>query len=229
MLAGGTESVIGALCIAGFSNAKALSTRNNEPHRASRPFDRERDGFVMGEGAAVVILEALEHAIDRGATIYAEMIGYAMSGDAYHITAPAPEGEGAVQSMQAALRDAGLRPEEVDYINAHGTSTPHNDANETLAIKRVFGDHAYRIAVSSIKSMVGHTLGAAGAIEAAATVLSLKHGIVPPTINYEYPDPECDLDYVPNKARELPIQVALNNSFGFGGTNATTVFRRYGE
>lgn len=229
MLAGGTEAVIAPLCIAGFTNCKALSTRNDEPERASRPFDKERDGFVMGEGAAVLILEALEHARDRGATIYAEVIGYGRSGDAYHITAPAPEGEGAVQSMQGALRDAGLSPEAVDYINAHGTSTPYNDANETLAIKRVLGERAYRIAVSSIKSMVGHTLGAAGAMEAAATVLSLKHGIVPPTINYEHPDPECDLDYVPNKARELPIQVALNNSFGFGGTNATTVFRRYSE
>lgn len=229
MVAGGTEAVIAPLCIAGFTNCKALSTRNHEPERASRPFDKERDGFVMGEGAAVLILEALEHARDRGATIYAEVIGYGRSGDAYHITAPAPEGEGAVQSMQEALRDAGLPPGAVDYINAHGTSTPYNDANETLAIKRVLGEHAYRIAVSSIKSMVGHTLGAAGAMEAAATVLSLKHGIVPPTINYEHPDPECDLDYVPNKARELPIQVALNNSFGFGGTNATTVFRRYSE
>ncbi|MFQ5959876.1 MAG: beta-ketoacyl-ACP synthase II [Candidatus Methylomirabilales bacterium] len=229
MLAGGTEAVIAPLCIAGFTNCKALSTRNHEPERASRPFDKGRDGFVMGDGAAVLILEALEHALDRGATIYAEMIGYGMSGDAYHITAPAPEGEGAVQSMQEALREARLSPEVVDYINAHGTSTPYNDANETLAIKRVFGDHAYRLMVSSIKSMVGHTLGAAGAIEAAATVLSLKHGIVPPTINYEYPDPECDLDYVPNTAREVPIQVALNNSFGFGGTNATTVFRRYAE
>lgn len=229
MLAGGTEAVIGSLCVAGFSSCKALSTRNTEPERASRPFDKERDGFVMGEGAAVLVLEALEHALDRGATIYAEVIGYGMSGDAYHVTAPAPEGEGAVQSMQAALRDAGISPEEVDYINAHGTSTPYNDSNETLAIKRVFGDHAYQLAVSSIKSMVGHTLGAAGAIEAAATSLSLKSGIMPPTINYEYPDPECDLDYVPNKARELPIRVAMNNSFGFGGTNATTVFRRYGE
>jgi 3-oxoacyl-[acyl-carrier-protein] synthase II len=229
MLAGGTEAVIAPLCVAGFTNCKALSTRNDEPERASRPFDKERDGFVMGEGAGVLVLEALENALDRGATIYAELIGYGMSGDAYHVTAPAPEGEGAVQSMQEALRDAGLPAVAVGYINAHGTSTPYNDANETLAIKRVFGDHAYRIAVSSIKSMVGHTLGAAGAIEAAATVLSLKHRIVPPTINYEHPDPDCDLDYVPNKARELQVQIALNNSFGFGGTNATTVFRRYGE
>jgi 3-oxoacyl-[acyl-carrier-protein] synthase II len=227
MLAGGTEAVIAPLCVAGFSNCKALSTRNNEPERASRPFDKERDGFVMGEGSAVLIVEALDHALDRGATIYAEVIGYAMSADAYHVTAPAPGGEGAVASMQGALRDAGLAPEGVDYINAHGTSTPYNDANETLAIKRVFGEHAYRLAVSSIKSMIGHTLGAAGAIEAAATVLSLTHGILPPTINYEYLDPDCDLDYVPNKAREVPIRVALNNSFGFGGTNATTAFRRY--
>ena len=229
MLAGGTEAVISNLCIAGFNNCKALSTRNDEPERASRPFDKERDGFVMGEGAGVLILEALDHALDRGAPIYAEVIGYGMSGDAYHVTAPAPEGEGAVQSMEGAIRDAGIPPEAVDYINAHGTSTPYNDANETLAIKRVFGDHAYRIPVSSIKSMIGHTLGAAGAIEAAATVLTLKHGIVPPTINYEFPDPDCDLDYVPNKAREVTVQLALNNSFGFGGTNATTVFRRYEE
>ncbi len=227
MLAGGTEAVIAPLCVAGFSSCKALSTRNDEPERASRPFDKERDGFVMGEGAAVLILEALDHALDRGATIYAEVIGYAMSADAYHVTAPAPGGEGAAQSMRGALRDAGLAPEAVDYINAHGTSTPYNDANETLAIKTVFGEHAYRLAVSSIKSMIGHTLGAAGAIEAGATVLSLTHGILPPTINYEYPDPDCDLDYVPNKAREVLIRVALNNSFGFGGTNATTAFRRY--
>ena len=229
MLAGGTEAVIAPLCVAGFSACKALSTRNGEPERASRPFDKERDGFVMGEGAAVLILEVLEHALDRGAKIYGEVTGYGMSGDAYHITAPAPEGEGAVQSMQRALQDAGLRPEEVDYINAHGTSTPYNDANETVAIKRVFGDHAYRMPVSSIKSMIGHTLGAAGAIEGAATILSVKHGVVPPTINYENSDPDCDLDYVPNKARELLIQFALNNSFGFGGTNATLVFRRYDE
>lgn len=229
MLAGGTEAVISNLCIAGFNNCKALSTRNDEPERASRPFDKERDGFVMGEGAGVLILEALDHALDRGAPIYAEVIGYGMSGDAYHVTAPAPEGEGAVQSMEKAIRDAGILPETVDYINAHGTSTPYNDVNETLAIKRVFGDHAHRMPVSSIKSMIGHTLGAAGAIEAAATVLTLKHGIVPPTINYEFPDPDCDLDYVPNKAREVTVQLALNNSFGFGGTNATTVFRRYEE
>jgi len=227
MLAGGTEAVIAPLCVAGFSACKALSMRNGEPERASRPFDKERDGFVMGEGAGVLILEALEHALDRGATIYGEVRGYGMSGDAYHVTAPAPDGEGAVQSMQRALRDAGIRPGEVDYINAHGTSTPYNDANETLAIKRVLGDHAYTIAISSIKSMIGHTLGAAGAIEAVATLLSLRHGVVPPTINYENQDPDCDLDYVPNKSRELSIEVALNNSFGFGGTNATTVFRRY--
>ena len=227
MLAGGTEAVIAPLCVAGFSACKALSNRNDEPERASRPFDKERDGFVMGEGAAVLILESLDHALDRGAAIYGEVIGYGMSGDAYHVTAPAPEGEGAVQSMRCAIQDSGLRPEEVDYINAHGTSTPYNDANETLAIKRLFGNHAYRIPVSSIKSMIGHTLGAAGAMEAVATILSLKQGLIPPTINYEYPDPDCDLDYVPNNAREHLIQVALNNSFGFGGTNATMVFRRY--
>jgi 3-oxoacyl-[acyl-carrier-protein] synthase II len=229
MLAGGTEAVIAPLCVAGFSNCKALSTRNDDPERASRPFDKERDGFVMGEGAAVLVLETLEGALERGARIYAEVVGYGMSADAYHMTAPAPGGEGAVQSMQAALADAGLPPDAVDYINAHGTSTPYNDANETLAIKRVFGDHAFRLAVSSIKSMIGHTLGAAGAIEAAATILSLKHGLLPPTINYQYPDPDCDLDYVPNTARDASIRVALNNSFGFGGTNATTVFRRYSD
>jgi 3-oxoacyl-[acyl-carrier-protein] synthase II len=229
MLAGGSEAVISSLCVAGFSNCKALSTRNSEPERASRPFDKERDGFVMGEGAAVLLLEALESALNRGATIYAEVIGYGMSADAYHVTAPAPEGEGAFRSMQHAVCDAGLRPEEVDYINAHGTSTPYNDVNETIAIKRLFGPHAYRLAVSSIKSMIGHTLGAAGAIEGVATILSLKRGILPPTINYDFPDPECDLDYVPNKARQVPIRVALNNSFGFGGTNATLAFRRYEE
>jgi 3-oxoacyl-[acyl-carrier-protein] synthase II len=229
MLAGGSEAVISPLCVAGFSSCKALSTRNAEPERASRPFDKERDGFVMGEGAAVLILEALESALDRGATIYAEVVGYGMSADAHHVTAPAPEGDGAFRSMQQALVDASLRPEEVDYINAHGTSTPYNDLNETIAIKRLFGPHAYRLKVSSIKSMIGHTLGAAGAIEGVATILSVRHGILPPTINYEFPDPECDLDYVPNRAQEVPIRVALNNSFGFGGTNATVAFRRYEE
>ncbi|MBI2080161.1 MAG: beta-ketoacyl-ACP synthase II [candidate division NC10 bacterium] len=225
MIAGGTEAVIVPLTIAGFAVMRALSTRNDEPARASRPFDKDRDGFVMGEGAGVVILEALETAVRRGAPILAEVIGYGMSADAHHITAPAPEGEGAVRSMQAALEDGGVRPDEVDYINAHGTSTPYNDRNETQAIKRLFGAHASRLAVSSTKSMTGHLLGAAGGIEAVATVLTLRRGILPPTINYETPDPDCDLDYVPNKPREASVRVALSNSFGFGGTNATLVFR----
>lgn len=227
MIAGGTEAVIASLCIAGFSQIKALSTRNEDPSRASRPFERDRDGFVMGEGAAILILESLEHAEARGAAIYAEIIGYGMSADAYHVTAPAPEGVGAYQAMQLAVADAGLRPEEIDYVNAHGTSTPQNDVNETLAIKRLFGAHAGRMPVSSIKSMVGHLLGAAGGIEAAATCLTLKHGVIPPTVNYENPDPACDLDYVPNKAREASVRLAISNSFGFGGTNATLAFRRF--
>jgi 3-oxoacyl-[acyl-carrier-protein] synthase II len=225
MIAGGTEAVIVPLTIAGFAVMKALSTRNDEPARASRPFDKDRDGFVMGEGAGVVILEALETAVRRGAPVLAEVVGYGMSADAHHITAPAPEGEGAVRSMQAALEDGGVRPEEVGYINAHGTSTPYNDRNETQAIKRLFGAHASRLAVSSTKSMTGHLLGAAGGIEAVATVLALRRGILPPTINYETPDPDCDLDYVPNKPREASVRVALSNSFGFGGTNATLAFR----
>ncbi len=227
MLAGGAEAVITPLTIAGFCSMKALSTRNEAPQRASRPFDKERDGFVMGEGSGILVLEFLERARARGARIYAEIVGYGMSADAYHVTAPAPEGEGAVRSMTLALQDAGLRSEEIDYINAHGTSTRYNDANETQAIKRVFGEHAYRLAVSSTKSMTGHLLGAAGGIEAVATVLSVFHDTVPPTINYEVPDPECDLDYVPNTARSLSVRAALSNSFGFGGTNATLAFRKY--
>ena len=227
MFAGGTEAVISPLTIGGFGAMKALSTRNDAPQRASRPFDKGRDGFVMGEGAGVLILEELDHALHRGARIYAELNGYGMSADAYHMTAPDPEGAGAIASMVLALEDAALQPEEVDYINAHGTSTPAGDAAETKAIKKVFGDYAYRLAVSSIKSMTGHLLGAAGGVEAVATALTLHYGVIPPTINYDEPDPECDLDYVPNRARQAQVRVAFSNSFGFGGTNATLVFKRY--
>jgi 3-oxoacyl-[acyl-carrier-protein] synthase II len=227
MIAGGSEAVITPLTIGGFSAMKALSTRNEEPHRASRPFDKGRDGFVMGEGAGVLVLEEMERAVRRGVKIYAELVGYGMSADAYHMTAPEPEGLGAIASMRLALEAAGLKPEDVDYINAHGTSTPVGDTAETKAIKQVFGDHAYRLAVSSVKSMTGHLLGAAGGVESLATALTLHHGIIPPTINYDEPDPECDLDYVPNKARQAEMRVALSNSFGFGGTNATLVFKRY--
>lgn len=229
MIAGGTEASITPLALAGFSSLHALSTRNEEPSRASRPFDKNRDGFVMGEGAGVLILESLEHAQQRGATIYAEMVGYGMTSDAYHITSPGPEGEGAARAMKRALSDAGLASEEIDYINAHGTSTELNDINETKAIKSVFGEHAYKLAVSSTKSMTGHLLGAAGGVEAIACVLALKDQVIPPTINYEEPDPECDLDYVPNEARKASIQTALSNSLGFGGHNATIVFRAYDE
>ncbi len=227
MVAGGSEAVITPLTIGGFCAMKALSTRNDAPHRASRPFDKGRDGFVMGEGSGVLILEELEHARRRGAKIYAELVGYGMSADAYHMTAPEPKGMGAITSMRLALEDAGLTPNNVDYINAHGTSTPVGDAAETTAIKKVFGDHAYRLAVSSVKSMTGHLLGAAGGVESLATVLTIYHGLIPPTINYDEPDPECDLDYVPNKARQAEVRVALTNSFGFGGTNATLVFKKY--
>jgi 3-oxoacyl-[acyl-carrier-protein] synthase II len=227
MIAGGSESVITPLTIAGFANMKALSIRNEAPQKASRPFDQERDGFVMGEGAGILVLEALEAALKRGANIYAEVIGYGLTADAYHMTAPDPEGRGVVNCMQMALRDAGIPPAAVDYINAHGTSTPHNDKHETTAIKRVFGAHAYRLAVSSTKSMTGHLLGAAGGVEAAFCVLALKHGIMPPTINYEHPDPDCDLDYVANHARHAEMNVALSNSFGFGGTNACIILRKY--
>ena len=224
---GGTESVICPLAVGGFSAMKALSTRNDDPTTASRPFDRDRDGFVISEGAGMMVLEELEAAKRRGATIYAEIIGYGQTSDAFHIAAPPEDGEGAARCMAAALRDAGLNPEEIDYINAHGTSTPLNDKCETLAIKRVFGEHAYKLAISSTKSMTGHMLGAAGGIEAAFTVLSLHHGIVPPTANLHHPDPDCDLDYVPLTARKTRIEVAMSNSFGFGGTNGVVVFRRY--
>ena len=227
MLAGGAEAIIIPLTIAGFCAMKAMSTRNDEPTKASRPFDAERDGFVCGEGGGVVLVEALEHAQRRDARIYGEIVGYGMTGDAHHLTAPDPEGDGAARAMTAALRDGGLAASEVGYINAHGTSTPYNDKFETLAIKRVFGDHARRLAVSSTKSMTGHLLGAAGGIEAIATLLALHNGLLPPTINYETPDPDCDLDYVPNQARKQDVEVALSNAFGFGGTNATLAFRKY--
>jgi 3-oxoacyl-[acyl-carrier-protein] synthase II len=226
-ITGGTESVICPLAVGGFSAMKALSTRNDAPTAASRPFDRDRDGFVISEGAGMMVLEELEAAKRRGATIYAEIIGYGQTSDAYHIAAPPENGEGAARCMAAALRDAGVNPEDVDYINAHGTSTPLNDKCETLAIKSVFGTHAHKLAVSSTKSMTGHMLGAAGGIEAAFTVLSLHHGVLPPTVNLENPDSDCDLDYVPLVARKVAIETAMSNSFGFGGTNGVVVFRRF--
>lgn len=229
IIAGGSEAAIHPLSVAGFKNMGALSTRNDAPERASRPFDAERDGFVIGEGAGVVVLEALEHAQSRGAQIYAELVGYGATADAFHVTAPDESGAGAAAAMDRALRDAGLPPEAVDYINAHGTSTPLNDRIETQAIRTVFGPHADRLAVSSTKSMIGHLMGAAGAVEAIACIKSLETGWVHPTINYEHPDPDCDLDYVPNKARRLDPHVALSNSFGFGGHNGCLVFRRWEE
>jgi 3-oxoacyl-[acyl-carrier-protein] synthase II len=224
MIAGGTEAAITPLSIAGFSSARALSTRNDEPEKASRPFELNRDGFVMGEGAGVLILEELEHALNRGAKIYAELVGFGSTADAYHVTSPAPEGEGAARAMKKALADAKLQPSDIQYINAHGTSTYYNDLNETKAIKSVLGSD---VLVSSTKSMTGHLLGAAGAIEAIITALTLVHQIIPPTINYEVPDPECDLDYVPNQARKSKIEAALTNSFGFGGHNAVLALRRF--
>jgi 3-oxoacyl-[acyl-carrier-protein] synthase II len=225
MLAGGSEAILLPLVFCGFDSLRALSPRNDAPERASRPFDAGRDGFVMGEGAGILVLEELERARARGACIHAELRGYGMTADAHHPTLPAPEGDGPARAMALALADAGLRHEEVGYINAHGTSTPFNDANETLAIKRVFGAHAGRLAVSSIKSMIGHLLGAAGALAAISTALALREGILPPTINYETPDPQCDLDYVPNAARRAPARVALVNAFAFGGTNAVLAFQ----
>ncbi|MFH1798796.1 MAG: beta-ketoacyl-ACP synthase II [Candidatus Omnitrophota bacterium] len=227
MAAGGSESAITKMGFGGFCALKALSTRNNDPERASRPFDLERDGFVMGEGAAVVILEELKHALKRGANIYCEIVGYGMSGDAYHMTAPDPCGDGAARCMRASLKDAGLNPEDVDYINAHGTSTPLNDKMETDAIKSVFGEYAYKLAVSSTKGVTGHLLGATGGAELIACAKAIEHKILPPTINYEYPDPECDLDYVPNVAREFDVEVALSNSLGFGGHNVTLVVKKF--
>jgi 3-oxoacyl-[acyl-carrier-protein] synthase II len=227
VLAGGAEAVICPMGVVGFAVMRALSTRNDEPARASRPFDRDRDGFVIAEGSGMLVLEPLEAATQRGARIYAEIVGYGANGDAYHITAPSPEGEGAARCMRLALEDGEISPLEVDYINAHGTSTPYNDVNETQAIKRVFGEHAARLMVSSTKSMTGHALGAAGAIEAAYTALTLHHQVIPPTINYEHADPDCDLDYVPNRARPARVRIALSNSFGFGGTNACVALRRH--
>jgi 3-oxoacyl-[acyl-carrier-protein] synthase II len=227
VLTGGTEAAISPIALAGFSNLRALSRRNDAPEKASRPFDAERDGFVIGEGAGILFVEELEHAKKRGATILAELIGVGMTGDAYHQTSPAPDGEGAVRAMQMAIDDAGLKPEQVEYINAHGTSTELNDASETAAIKRVFGDHARKLMVSSTKSMIGHLLGAAAGVEAIFCVLAIQHGMIPPTINYEHPDPQCDLDYVPNQARAKRIDVALSNTFGFGGHNASMIVRRY--
>ncbi len=226
MIAGGSEAAITPMGVGGFAAMKALSTRNEEPEKASRPFDLERDGFVVGEGAGILILEELELARRRGARILAELVGYGMSGDAYHMTAPPEDGSGAHRVMRAALEDAGVDPARVDYINAHGTSTPPNDRIETLAIKRLFGEHARQLAVSSTKSMTGHLLGAAGGLEAGITVLALRDQVLPPTINQEHPDPECDLDYVPNQARACEIQYAMSNSFGFGGTNASLLFKR---
>ena len=225
MICGGAEATITPTGLAGFCSMRAMSTRNDEPERASRPFDRERDGFVMGEGSGILILESLEHAQKRGARIYAEVIGYGMSGDAHHITDPDPDG--AARCMMMAIRDAGIRPEDVDYINAHRTSTPTGDISETNAIKKTFGEHAYRLAVSSTKSMTGHLLGAAGGIEAVICGLTLYHGVIAPTINLEYKDEQCDLDYVPNEARPADVRVAMSNSFGFGGHNATIVLRKY--
>lgn len=227
MLAGGSEAAITPLSIAGFCSMKAVSTRNDAPKKASRPFDAKRDGFVMGEGSGVVLLEELERAKRREAHIYAELVGYGVSGDAYHITQPDPEADGASRSMHNALRDAKMDPSEIEYINAHGTSTPYNDRTETLAIKRVFGKHAQTVAVSSTKSMTGHLLGAAGGVELIACVLAIEHGAIPPTINYEFPDPDCDLDYVPNTARKATVRAAMSNAFGFGGHNAILIARRY--
>lgn len=227
MVAGGTEAAVSPAAVAGFCSMKALSTRNDEPTKASRPFDKDRNGFVMGEGAGVVILESLEHALARGAHIYAEIAGYGYNADAFHITAPAPEGAQAAKCMAMAIEDAGLKTIDVDYVNAHGTSTPLNDKNESLAIKGLFGEHAYKMAVSSIKSMTGHLLGAAGGIECIATALTIANGIIPPTINYETQDADLDLDYVPNKAREQKVDVAISNSFGFGGHNATILLKKY--
>jgi 3-oxoacyl-[acyl-carrier-protein] synthase II len=227
MICGGTEACITPMGIGGFAAMRALSTRNDEPQRASRPWDRDRDGFVVGEGAGILVLEELEFALRRGARIMAEIVGYGMSADAFHVTAPPPDGDGAYRVMRNSLRDAAIEPTQIDYINAHGTSTDVGDRAETMAIKRAFGDHAYKVAVSSTKSMTGHLLGGAGGLEAGITVLAIRDQIAPPTINHENPDPACDLDYVPNTARPMKIEYALSNSFGFGGTNGSLIFKRY--
>jgi 3-oxoacyl-[acyl-carrier-protein] synthase II len=227
MIAGGSEAAITPLGVAGFAAMRALSVRNEEPTRASRPFDKDRDGFVMGEGSGIIILEELEGARRRGARIYCELVGYGMSGDAYHISAPCEDGDGAARVMAATLKDGGIEPSRVQYVNVHGTSTPHGDRVEVVALKRVFGEHARKLMISSTKSMSGHLLGAAGGFEAGVTALALRHQIIPPTINYETPDPDCDLDFVPNKARKADLEYALSNSFGFGGTNGALLFRRY--
>ncbi len=227
MVVGGTEATVTPLALAAFHRTGSLSTRNDDPAHASRPFDKERDGFVVGEGAGGLVLERLDFALERGATPLAEVIGYGNSADAYHVSAPEPEGKGAARSMSRAMKKAGIGPADIDYINAHGTSTQLNDRSETFAIKRALGDDAYRIPVSSTKSMTGHMLGAAGVVEAVVCVLAIRDGIVPPTINYEFPDPDCDLDYVPNVARKVPVRTAMSNSFGFGGHNATIILRAY--
>ncbi len=227
MITGGVESVITRTCIAGFGAMKALSTRNDDPQKASRPFDKDRDGFVVGEGSGMMIIESLDHALERGAKIYAEVVGYGMSGDGYHITSPPPDGEGARRCMQSAIEDAGITPADIDYINAHGTSTPLNDLYESRAIKDAFGDAAKKVAISSTKSMTGHLLGGAGGVETVFSALTIKHGIMPPTINHDAPGDECDLDYVPNVARKADVTYAMSNSFGFGGTNASLILKKY--
>jgi 3-oxoacyl-[acyl-carrier-protein] synthase II len=229
MIAGGSEAAITPMGVGGFAAMRALSTRNDEPARACRPFDKDRDGFVIGEGAGIVILETLEGALARGARIYAEIVGYGLSGDAYHLTGQPEDANGAIRSMQMAMRKAGLRPEEIDYINAHGTSTPINDPTETRAVKRTFGEHARKLVMSSTKSMTGHLLGAAGGLEAGITALAVHHQVAPPTINLDEPDPACDLDYAANRKREMLIRYALSNSFGFGGTNGTLLLKRFEE
>lgn len=227
MIAGGVEATITPLAVGGFCAMKALSTKNDEPEKASRPFEKDRDGFVMAEGAGILVLEEIEKAKKRGAKIYAEIIGFGCNADAYHITAPSPNGEGAARCMNLVLKDAGLSPEDIDYINAHGTSTQMNDISETQGMKTVFKEHAKKVAISSTKSMTGHLLGAAGGVESVFSILAIRNGVAPPTINYETPDPECDLDYVPNQAREQNIKTVMSNSFGFGGTNATLIFKKF--